>query len=208
MDIFSKSDPYAKISFRRNPKEQFLTLGRTETVDNNLNPNFKQSFIVDYIFEARQDIRFDIWDEDDKKNSTNDDFIGSAETTLGMLAGAKDQTSILTLNAKGTNQSVGKVIIRVEPVTECNVSLRMKWRAVKLTNTDSFFDWWDKSDPYLKLLKIRNDNSYVEACRTDIVKNNLEPNWKPIEIPVSKLIRENSPDGKFKIECWDWEEEG
>lgn len=36
-------------------------------------------------------------DEDDKKNSNNDDFIGKVETTLGALAGARDQTSILQL---------------------------------------------------------------------------------------------------------------
>jgi hypothetical protein len=37
----------------------------------------------------------------------------------------------------------------------------MKWKARKLMNTDSFFDFWDKSDPYLKFLKIRNDNTYI-----------------------------------------------
>jgi len=31
----------------------------------------------------------------------------------------------------------------------------MKFKASKLMNTDSWFDWWDKSDPYLKFLKIR-----------------------------------------------------
>lgn len=37
----------------------------------------------------------------------------------------------------------------------------MKWKAVKLMNTDSWFDFWDKSDPYLKLLKIRRDKTLV-----------------------------------------------
>lgn len=53
----------------------------------------------------------------------------------------------------------------------------MKWRASKLMNTDSWFDWWDKSDPYLKFLKIRNDNSLIEAFRTPIIMNDLNPNW-------------------------------
>ena len=44
--------------------------------------------------------------------------------------------------------------------------LKMKWRASKLMNTDSWFDFWDKSDPYLKLLKIRRDKTLVEAFRT------------------------------------------
>jgi hypothetical protein len=42
----------------------------------------------------------------------------------------------------------------------------MKWKALKLMNTDSWFDFWDKSDPYLKLMKIRNDNSLIETIRT------------------------------------------
>lgn len=37
----------------------------------------------------------------------------------------------------------------------------MQWKAEKIANVDSFFDFWDKSDPYVKFLKIRNDNSYV-----------------------------------------------
>ena len=50
MDIFSKSDPYVKVYFKKSPKFEFLSLGRTETVDNNLNPNFERSFILDYMF--------------------------------------------------------------------------------------------------------------------------------------------------------------
>ncbi len=33
-------------------------------------------------------------------------------------------------------------------------------------NTDSIFDFWDKSDPYLKFLKVRDDNTYIEVART------------------------------------------
>ncbi len=56
----------------------------------------------------------------------------------------------------------------------------MKWKAVSLMNTDSFFDFWDKSDPYLKFIKIRSDNTFIEAQRTEVIPNNLNPSWKPI----------------------------
>ena len=58
----------------------------------------------------------------------------------------------------------------------------MSWKAIKLLNTDSFFDFWDKSDPYLKFLKIRSDNSFIEAGRTEVVMDNLNPKWKVIPI--------------------------
>jgi len=56
----------------------------------------------------------------------------------------------------------------------------MKFRAQKLMNTDSIFDFWDKSDPYLKFLKLREDNTYIEISRTNIVQNNLNPSWNPV----------------------------
>ena len=55
-------------------------------------------------------------------------------------------------------------------------------------NTDSFFDFWDKSDPYLKFLKIRDDNSLIEICRSEVVKDNLNPAWRPLEISIGKLV--------------------
>jgi len=70
--------------------------------------------------------------------------------------------------------------------------LKMKWRAQKLMNTDSWFDFWDKSDPYLKFLKIRKDNTFIEAGRTEVVMNNLNPSWKDIDLSISKLIREDN----------------
>jgi len=50
MDVFSKSDPYVKVFFKSGPNHQWTFIGRTETIDNTLNPNFKKSFVVDYIF--------------------------------------------------------------------------------------------------------------------------------------------------------------
>jgi hypothetical protein len=44
----------------------------------------------------------------------------------------------------------------------------MKWKAAKLMNTDSVFDWWNKSDPYLKFLKVRQDGSLVLASQTEV----------------------------------------
>ena len=34
--------------------------GRTEVIDNTLNPDFVHKFIMDYFFEERQNLRFDL----------------------------------------------------------------------------------------------------------------------------------------------------
>ena len=61
MDIFSKSDPYVKV-YSKKVNGLWQLLGRTETIDNNLNPNFQKSFCLNYIFEARQDLKFEVMD--------------------------------------------------------------------------------------------------------------------------------------------------
>ncbi len=52
----------------------------------------------------------------------------------------------------------------------------MKWQAQKLINTDSWFDFWGKSDPYLIFLKIRSDNTLIQLEEQNILMNNLNPN--------------------------------
>lgn len=51
-DILSKSDPFV-VFFLKNPQGQWNQFGKTEVAKNNPNPNFVQSFQVDYIFEVR-----------------------------------------------------------------------------------------------------------------------------------------------------------
>lgn len=39
------------------PPAQF---GRTEVIDNTLNPDFVRKFVLDYFFEEKQNLRFDV----------------------------------------------------------------------------------------------------------------------------------------------------
>lgn len=34
--------------------------GRTEVIDNTLNPDFLRKFVLDYFFEEKQNLRFDL----------------------------------------------------------------------------------------------------------------------------------------------------
>lgn len=63
---------------------QFVKVGRTETVKDNLNPNFIKSFTVDYVFEQKQECRFEVYDDDEGSS----ELIGMCESTVGSLMGA------------------------------------------------------------------------------------------------------------------------
>ena len=64
LDFFSKSDPYVKVYFERKQNGQWNLIGRTETIDNDLNPNWKKTFMLDYVFETTQNVRFEVFDDD------------------------------------------------------------------------------------------------------------------------------------------------
>jgi Ca2+-dependent lipid-binding protein len=53
LDFFSKSDP-SLLFFQENPASVLKAVGKTEVVKDNVNPDWKKSFQLNYIFEARQ----------------------------------------------------------------------------------------------------------------------------------------------------------
>ena len=63
-----------------------MQFGRTENMKNSLNPHFATNFDVDYYFEEVQNLRFALYDIDNKTPSLNDDdFLGAMECTLGQV---------------------------------------------------------------------------------------------------------------------------
>lgn len=63
-------------------------MGRTEKIQNCLNPSFSKTFVIDYYFEMVQKLRFELYDIDSDNGSLQDaDFLGELECTLGQVPG-------------------------------------------------------------------------------------------------------------------------
>ena len=80
-----------------------MKIAQTETINNNLNPDFQTSFNVNYFFEKVQHYKFMMVDVD---NGDSYDTIGEVEVTMGNLMGAKRQTWTANLTHNG-NQNRG-----------------------------------------------------------------------------------------------------
>ena len=78
-----------------------------------------------------------------------------------------------------------------------------QWGAVKLLNLDGY---GDKSDPFLRFIKVKEGGDSFQVYDTEVIKDNLNPVWKPFEIPDLKLCGDHSQT--FRVECWDWEKSG
>ena len=79
-DVFSKSDPFVIVSLEEEGTKR--EIGRTETINNSSGPKWVTTIPVTYYFERRQNLVFDIRDDD---GGTSYDEIGQAQSSLGSI---------------------------------------------------------------------------------------------------------------------------
>lgn len=56
LDILSKSDPFLRFSMQKSQIGNIIFIGKTETIANNVNPNWVAKLQVDYYFEMQQSV--------------------------------------------------------------------------------------------------------------------------------------------------------
>eukprot|EP00071_Canis_lupus_P028557 XP_022262114.1 copine-9 isoform X3 [Canis lupus familiaris] len=74
LDTFSKSDPMVVLYTQSRASQEWREFGRTEVIDNTLNPDFVRKFVLDYFFEEKQNLRFDVYNVDSKTNISKPDI--------------------------------------------------------------------------------------------------------------------------------------
>ena len=182
MEFFSLTDPMIKVYIDRNGEYCFLD--QTEVIWNDLNPNFTKSFVLDYLFEVKQKLKFEIL-QYNGPNKT--ELCGVVETTLGEIVGSKQMTYIADIKHK--NKSHGKLVIKAEKVQQ-NLSIaKFQVSAKKLLNTRSILHkcFGKKSNPILKLSRAAGDSGFVAVYTSEKINNSLNPKWQPFDIKVRKL---------------------
>lgn len=202
LDVLSKSDPMCVMFMKDIKTNTYYELGRTETLDNQLNPDFATKFTVTYYFEELQSIKFELYDVDSASRHLKDhDFIGSLECTLGELVGAPGGK--LEKPLRGPRRSNGTILLRAEELNKCKEEVTLHFRASHLDKKDFF----GKSDPYLQISRVNEDGSYTVVHRTEVVKKTLNPTWRPFMITARSLCN-GDYDRSIKFECFDWDSDG
>uniref|UniRef100_A0A4W4EWG7 C2 domain-containing protein n=1 Tax=Electrophorus electricus TaxID=8005 RepID=A0A4W4EWG7_ELEEL len=202
--------------------KQWREFGRTEVIDNTLNPDFVRKYILDYFFEEKQNLRFDIYDIDSKSpDLAKHDFLGQTFCTLGEIVGSpasrlekplgiilfqlssreyKPHISI-TLGIPG--KKCGTIILTAEELGNCRDCATMQFCANKLDKKDFF----GRSDPFMVFYRSNEDGTFTICHKTEVVKNTLNPVWKPFSIPVRALCN-GDHDRSIKVEVYDWDRDG
>ncbi|KAL2299872.1 hypothetical protein Nmel_012725, partial [Mimus melanotis] len=203
MDTFSKSDPVVVLFVQVSGSSEWKEFGRTEVIDNTLNPDFVRKFVLDYYFEEKQNLRFDVYNVDSKSCSAlKQDFLGQAFVALGEVIGS--QRGRLERPLTGVpGKRCGTILLLAEELSNCRDIVTMQLCANKLDKKDFF----GKSDPFLVFYRSNEDGTFTICHKTEVVKNTLNPVWQPFTIPVRALCN-GDYDRTVKIDVYDWDRDG
>ncbi|XP_058856209.1 copine-9-like [Acipenser ruthenus] len=204
MDTFSKSDPVVVLYVQGIGSKEWREFGRTEVIENTLNPDFVRKFVLDYFFEEKQNLRFDVYNVDSRSSniSKHKDFLGQTFCTLGEIIGSK--AGRLENNLSGIpGKKCGIIIFSAEELSNCRDIATMQMCANKLDKKDFF----GKSDPFLVFYRSNEDGTFTICHKTEVVKNTLNPTWQPFTIPVRALCN-GDYDRTVKVDCYDWDRDG
>ncbi|RMB99529.1 hypothetical protein DUI87_24266 [Hirundo rustica rustica] len=222
-DTFSKSDPVCVLYTQCPGSNQWREFGRTEVIDNSLNPDFLHKFVLDYCFEERQNLRFDLYDVDSKSpDLSKHDFLGQAFCTLGEIvgsAGSRLEKPLMmgtaTMHPRGRRPSpasssggvpgkkCGTIILLAEELGNCRDVATLQFSATKLDKKDFF----GKSDPFMVFYRSNEDGTFTICHKTEVVRNTLNPIWAAFAIPVRALCN-GDHDRAIKVEVYDWDRDG
>ncbi|XP_041453938.1 copine-3-like isoform X2 [Lytechinus variegatus] len=202
-DVTSKSDPLAVV-FQQDSRKQWVEVGRTERIKNNLNPVFTQGISIDYCFEEVQKLRLCVYDIDNASADLNDDdFLGETEVTLGQVVSAKKSERNLQTKS-GKQAGKGTILIDAEEIADINDALILSFRAHNLDKKDVM----GKSDPFLEFYKAgQSPDEWHKVHVTEVIKNTLKPTWKPFKIDLKKICN-GDYDKRIKIACYDYDFDG
>lgn len=79
------------------------------------------------------------------------------------------------------------------------MTVHFKFAGSKLDDKDFF----TKSDPYFKLIRATDQTVIYES---EVIKNNLNPKWKPFSVPFNRIGADES--APLEIRVWDWDSDG
>uniref|UniRef100_A0A8C6Q7H6 Copine family member IX n=1 Tax=Nothobranchius furzeri TaxID=105023 RepID=A0A8C6Q7H6_NOTFU len=175
-----------------------IPFGRTEVIDNTRNPDFVRKFVLDFFFEEKQNLRFDVYNVDSRScNISKHDFLGQTFCTLGEIIVPNIPSVVPVCKFCAT------IITLKSPCLIWQDIATMQLCANKLDKKDFF----GKSDPFLVFYRSNEDGTFTICHKTEVIKNTLNPVWQSFTIPVRALCN-GDYDRTVKVDVYDWDRDG
>ncbi|XP_078158533.1 protein BONZAI 3-like isoform X3 [Carex rostrata] len=208
MDVFSKSDPMA-VLYVKKQDGKLEEVGRTEVIQNSLNPAWITKICINFQFEMVQNLVFRIFDIDTKFHNTpvkslqlNDqDYLGEASCVLSEIVTKQDRSVTLKLQKRPGMAHFGSLMVHAEETVTSKQAVELILRCTHLENKDTF----SKSDPFIRISRTVEGGASVPICKTEVINNNLNPVWRPVTLTTQQFYSKENP---LVIECFDFESSG
>ncbi|XVF11387.1 hypothetical protein REPUB_Repub08aG0023700 [Reevesia pubescens] len=188
---------------------------RTEVILNSLNPTWITKYAITYHFEVVQTLLFHVFDVDTQFHNVDvkmlkleeQQFLGEASCTLSEIVTKPNR--LLTLDLVRRDESVtsthsqhhGKLTVHAEECFSSKSTVEMTLKCLDLESKDLF----SKSDPFLVISKLVEGGISIPVCKTEVLKNNLNPTWKPVFMNIQQVGSKDSP---LVIECFNFNSNG
>ncbi|KAK9748234.1 hypothetical protein RND81_02G044900 [Saponaria officinalis] len=214
MVLFLKSDPMA-VLYLKGRDGKLEELGRTEVVLNSLNPTWINKVYVTYHFELVQTLVFRVYDVDTQFHGVDvkmlkldeQQFLGEAVCALSEVVIKSNR--LLTLDLVQHDEvtrtphpkSYGKITVHAEESINSKTAVEMVLRCSDLENKELF----SKSDPILMISRIAESGISIPICKTEVIKDDLNPTWKPVFLNTQQVGSKDSP---LNIECFNFNSNG
>lgn len=192
-DILSKSDPYCLVQMKESWQDKYFEIGRTETIDDNLNPEWVKKFIINYNFETVQKLRFEVWDVD----PNGQDFLGTFETTLADIVSYSGRQFVGRLTGV-PGRNCGEIVMVTEEVVSCKQIVALEFQARNLKK----MGWLWSNDAFLVISRSNEDGSFSVVLKTELALGTQNPRWRRMVIRVTSLCN-GDHDRNLKIDCYD-----
>ncbi|KAI3411322.1 uncharacterized protein J3R85_018216 [Psidium guajava] len=213
-DVLSKSDPMLVVH-TRGRDGVLKEVGRTEVVLNSLNPKWINTLNVTFQFEIVQTMLFRLYDVDTQFHQMEvkmlkleeQQFLGEASCALSEIITKSNRSLTLDLTygeeytGLSRPQNCGTLAVHAEECISSKTTNEMILRCSELEHKNLF----SRADPFLVISKIVESGISIPICKTEVIRNDLKPTWKPVFLNIQQVGSKDSP---LVIECFNFNSSG
>ncbi|XP_057988614.1 protein BONZAI 1 isoform X2 [Hevea brasiliensis] len=175
---------------------------RTEVVLNSLNPTWIMKYAITFQFEVVQTLLFHVYDVDTQFHNVDvkmikldeQQFLGEASCALSEILTKSNRSLTLDLVQKedstiSSHPHHGQLLVHAEECISSKTTTEMILRCSDLEHKDLF----SRINPFLVISKTVESGIPIPVCKTEVLKNDHNPIWKPIFLNIQQVGSKDSP---------------
>ena len=204
MDLLWKSYPRVEVYFNNDEgTESYEFIGKTKTIENNLNPEFVTAFELSFYSQRSQKIKFEVFDID----FASKEFIGSTETSMAKIMGSSHQIfSSEIMNKSG--KTTGKIIVKLEKVSSTNDIVYFTGRAYNLPSKKKMILFgYDRPFYFIERTRSPDSEEHTRIVQSDPISGTINPVWSKMKYNLRKLCN-GEENNRLVFKIYRWSEKG